>query len=558
MAALDATARDMLAETDVRELMRITTRVRELRRKLDAIRIACPLAFAELWQPACRACKRTMRHLGGLRHQCADCGTIEIRTSQQAAIRSMLADRDLSRFVLLGGNRSGKTEGLTQVCGAFAEGADSPTVKRWARINDLSLARIQPGPGRVWMIAQTFGAAIEYLRPKLSNYLPKGTALRAWGANAEGVAELPGGGVVVSKAVEQAKASRGGKNPFEGAAINAALFDEEPHVQLAVDSVDWRLIDFRGPTMFSMTPLSGWTPFLVRTVGHLREGQPAPAGLQVHHLHGEDNPHIDSAELLRRAERYPEAIQRARLRGEIVALDGRVHEGFERRIHVVESFLVPAGWVRFGAIDFGTRAPFCHLWAALDPADDVLHVYAEHYAAGLRTSEHAAHIWRFEACPACYPSDAELNSPEWWLWRLACVDGRHQCEVCGGTGRREPEMHTRWADPEALDARLTLNGEYDIATALAHKARRTGWEAIEDRLKPDAEGKPHLLIHDCCTSLIRELEGLTWLREEPGAREESELSVKGDDHAWDALRYLCVGIRRAGFGHYEDLEEESA
>ena len=65
----------------------------------------------------------------------------------------------------------------------------------------------------------------------------------------------------------------------------------------------------------------------------------------------------------------------------------------------------------------------------------------------------------------------------------------------------------------------------------------------------DAAGRPGIQIHDCCIETIREVENLTW-----DETRRAELETKGDDHAHDVLRYVCYGLRRAGYGRVESEE----
>lgn len=546
------------------------------KREIDRIRREHPLAFAVLWVPECDVCPHPSSvvsrgspwHRGmplvcieGRLHECPSCGERYQRTSQREAVRRLM-DPSVSEADLLGGNRSGKTDAGAQITAAYAEGNEAPAVRRWASINGLDISRIQPGPGRVWAVAQTFGAAREYVRPKLDLYLPGSTRRRSWGADNEAEADLPGGGVVVSKAIEQARGNRQGKNPFEGASIHLAWLDEEPQIRLAVDSIDMRLVDTRGLKLNTMTALSGWTEYLADRLGWYRDGKPPPPGVRLEHLYGEHNPHIDAEELRRRLARRPQAAQRARLRGEIVALEGQVHPEFNRALHVVPAFDPPTEWRRFQAIDFGVRDPFVSTWAAQAP-DDVLHVYRLYYQPERTIRHHAQIIHAAEACPACW-GDVAFGARE-WTERLILARRRQspcpacrgeqaarrqcgvcqrtgQCATCGGTGRREPAMAHRWADPAGKSDAMTLTTEYAIETTPALHDRRQGYEAIVDRLTPDAEGRPHLVIHDTCSAAIREMEGLTW---ENG--KVAEMAVKGADHFWDTLRYLCLGLVRYGY-----------
>lgn len=91
--------------------------------------------------------------------------------------------------------------------------------------------------------------------------------------------------------------------------------------------------------------------------------------------------------------------------------------------------------------------------------------------------------------------------------------------------------------------------ELGISTAAAIKDRRAGYEALCGRLAL-VHGAAGIVIHDCCVNTIREMEGLLWVERAPGvvsAKEEKGMEVKGDDHAWDCLRYLALGLERLGY-----------
>ena len=92
----------------------------------------------------------------------------------------------------------------------------------------------------------------------------------------------------------------------------------------------------------------------------------------------------------------------------------------------------------------------------------------------------------------------------------------------------------RWADPEDASTNLTIIRDYDLQVWPAQKAITFGVNAVAARLAPDVEGRPHLVIHDCCVNLLREIAGYVWAAD--------GRPLKRDDHAMDALRYGVVGI----------------
>ena len=425
----------------------------------------------------------------------------------------------------------------------MALGRNDPAVKEWARINRADLSRIQEGPGRVWAVSLTWDTAMEFMRPAIEGYLPPGCVGKNWTQKGQATMTLPNGGVIVNKVVEQ------GRDAFQGAKIHGLWWDEEPRDDGVVKEGRLRLADHHGLEVFTLTPLSGWTPLMRSLVGWEDKGEAPPAD-EAHPppLDGEDNPHVPASYLRKLIGTGFDAASRKK--GAITEAEGRVHPGFRREIHVVRSFPIPTDWRRFTAIDFGVRDPFVHTWGALAP-DDVLHIYRERYQPERTTLDHAQAIHEAELCPSCWPggeTPAVVGSPDWWTWLIAGAQGQAMgpdgvtiCQDCKGTGRRE-YVEMRWADPEDTNSIATLHRQYDIRCMPAVKARRAGYDAVERRLALDAERRPHIVIHDCCPNAIREMTGLQWAPQTSA----DEMKVKGDDHAWDTIRYLCLGLERAG------------
>ena len=105
------------------------------------------------------------------------------------------------------------------------------------------------------------------------------------------------------------------------------------------------------------------------------------------------------------------------------------------------------------------------------------------------------------------------------------------------------------ADPEDRGARLSLAREHGIPTVAAKKERgsiRSGINCISERLAINPiSGRPALVVHECCTNLIREMEGYCWAPSK-GA-EVKDKPAPGSDHAIDALRYICSKLARSTF-----------
>jgi len=386
--------------------------------------------------------------------------------------------RHLLTFIL-GGNRTGKSEGGAQLAVAYALGRHDPATRAWLQNNRLPQRLIPVKPSTVIAVALTHKDSKAYVRPKIQRYAPRDTYYRKWLAEDQAEAIFPGGGKIVCKCVRQ------GRRAFQGTAVHLVWFDEEPDDYQVVLEAMRGLIDYGGRMIFTMTCLDGWTELLKR---HVRRPSNDTA---VHYLDSFDNPWVANENIKRILAHFDEATAETRRTGAIRVLEGRVYTAFSRARHVVEPFEIPGDWTRIRVWDFGTRNPTCVLWVALDPADDTMVVYREHYKAEWTLRQHAEHV-------------------------------RHL------TGNEEIE--TTVADPADAGAILALESEHEIPVTGAKKSVLTGIGRVQERLRLDAEGKPHLLVFNTCVNTVDEFEGYKWAP-------SKEAPVKKDDHAMDCVRY---------------------
>lgn len=211
-------------------------------------------------------------------------------------------------------------------------------------------------------------------------------------------------------------------------------------------------------------------------------------------------------------------VRKERLRhGRWVAAEGVVYEEFDRGVHVVEPFTIPAGWRRIRSIDFGYTNPFVCLWLALDP-DGRAYLYRELYRAGRLVEDHAREILRL--------SEGE-------------------------------RVEATVADHDAED-RATLH-RHGIVTAPATKAVTLGIQAVQARLRPAGDGRPRLYLFRGAlvgrdeqlaqarkpVSTADEFETYSWPKD-AGGRAVKEEPVKVDDHGMDALRYAVAYLDPLG------------
>lgn len=241
----------------------------------------------------------------------------------------------------------------------------------------------------------------------------------------------------------------------------------------------------------------------------------------------EDNPRYwangkwtaDGERYMARLERLT-GVRYLRLRQGIWAgVEGQVYDEWDDAIHVLDPFEIPQDWPRYRAVDFGFTNPFCCQWFAHD-WDGRLYLYREFYGTSRIVSDWATLIKKH----------SEGERIEWTVCDHDAED-RATLEACG------------------------------IRTIPAFKAVKPGLEAVQERLRRDATGKPNLFIlrnalverdpilverkKPTCT--LEEIPGYVWappLANRP-AKEEP---MKKDDHGVDCCRYLVAEVDRVRGG----------
>ncbi len=174
-----------------------------------------------------------------------------------------------------------------------------------------------------------------------------------------------------------------------------------------------------------------------------------------------------------------------------VPLEGAVYPEFSSKIHLIDEQQVP--WDRIvgyvNGLDFGHSVPTAFLVGALDD-DDNLYIIDEHYAAKLLFSDHADNI------RAVYQ---------------------------GGPIIRDH-------DPQAA-AELE---ELRISTLPARKEVHLGINAVRSRLVR----KKLFIVRGAAPNLVGEFGSYIW-------KPKGDAPMKLNDHAMDALRYMCVALDHA-------------
>ena len=198
----------------------------------------------------------------------------------------------------------------------------------------------------------------------------------------------------------------------------------------------------------------------------------------------------------------PEVERRRLLEGDWDVTDGAAFAEFDRSRHVVEPFEIPRSWARIRAADYGYSSPSCVLWGAID-FDGNLWIYRELYGKGFTGEQLAERIL-----------ELEYDDP---TIQTAVLD--ESCFSRTGHGLSIAESMNR------LNLRFMAS----------NRDRLAGKIEMHKRLGDNDLGEPRLRIFNNCKHLIRTLPTLPLSKTNP-----EDVDTKADDHAYDALRYMCM------------------
>lgn len=203
----------------------------------------------------------------------------------------------------------------------------------------------------------------------------------------------------------------------------------------------------------------------------------------------------------------PDGIRQAWLDGNWDIFVGQYFSMWDKELHVVAPFVLPAYWRRYVTMDYG-RDMFACYFIAVDEQGKA-YVYKEIYQSGLLVTKAAELLQSMttEEISAYYaPPD---------LWNKHSDTGRSTADIFAEQG---------------------------IGLVKANNDRVHGWYDLAEWLKPvlDEQGKKtaRLRIFENCHNLIRTLPMLQYDEKNPNdcAKEPHELT-----HAPDAIRYFVAG-----------------
>lgn len=384
---------------------------------------------------------------------------------------------------------------------------------RGFRLLTTYLARLRPNTNILFLRRTLEQLRKNHMRPWLRE-MPQGWA--TWKAS-EKVWEYPNGSLVAMGSCQY----EADVQDLLGAEWDYVVIDElTTFTEFIVDMVCTRLrtTGEHAPKLIAGTNPGGvghaWVKarWVDRTATENSEGEPISLdSYQFIKASLADNPAVNAEEYIKRLGPLPASLRKAYLEGDWDIYAGQFFPAFRRATHVIPagSIDIPRAWPRFMAMDYGGTAKNATLWAAYDKANDRIYVYRERVRAGASVETNAKEI-------------------------LAACNG--------------DALRSRRADPSIWNKtqadRTSLFDQFVAAGLTWQKAtndRAAGWALITRYLevggRPD--GRPGLLILDCCPDLITALPSLVYDERRP---EDIKEGSAVNDHSPDALRYLVASI----------------
>lgn len=298
------------------------------------------------------------------------------------------------------------------------------------------------------------------------------------------------------------KAFNQGRALFQGRAIHSCHCDEQCRYDFLsiLHEIQARLMKHNGQLSWSMTPIDP-QPDLEERIEDLPETDEVfYADLNNNRI--SRGGYIPDKRIDNMIDEWPEEVQATRVKGHFASFYGAVYKTFSRQVHVVEPFVIPSTWERYGAVDFGFTNPFVFLWLARDK-DSNWYVYREYFQSKMTIGEHIENLKPIL--------------------------------------KRRP-LKMIYADPENAEDRESMK-RAGMRTKSARKDVARGIEVVQTKLKIKRNGKPNLFIFNTCRNTCREMAAYHYPKG-TSTRNPKDIPEQKNDHTLDALRYGMYSVER--------------
>jgi phage terminase large subunit-like protein len=405
----------------------------------------------------------------------------------------------------LGGNRSGKTRAGAQEVLWYATGTHP-------------FRKVSP-PVDLWAVSLDFPTSRDVAQPIIREVLGQRYMKRMY--EADKILELTNGSTIGFKSVDA------GWEKFQGTAKDLIWFDEEPTWDVYQECL-MRVVDRHGSIIGTMTPLHGMTWVYDEIYSPWQERSSEDIECFIASIY--DNPYVKETERKFIEDKYFDEEREARLSGRFVSFAGLIYKEFNRDIHIVKRFVIPASWTKFRGLDPGINNPTACIWLAISPENEH-YIYDEYCETDANVEQNAGRIKQQTGL-------AEISAT--YIDPSAC--------------NRNP------AHPQLKSLRDEY-AKFDVYTVPGNNDVLFGINRVKEKLRINEKTKkPSLYIFDDCMMTLRELVRYRWdtYRHHPEEKNPKERPKKVMDHLMDALRYIEAAdpIHLGGYADI-DIKEET-
>lgn len=219
-----------------------------------------------------------------------------------------------------------------------------------------------------------------------------------------------------------------------------------------------------------------------------------------------------------------DGLVKAWLDGDWSAVEGAFFDEWNEKTHTLKPFAVPAHWLRFRSMDWGSARPFSVGWWAVASDDYPI--------SGGRTIQRGALLRYREWYGASKPNvGLKLTAGEVANGILAREAGE---DIAYGV--LDPACFAEDGGPSIAERMADLGVHFSPADnkRVSRRGAMGGWDLLRARLRGTDDG-PMLFVFDTCRDFLRTV---PVLQHDPAKAED--LDTDAEDHAADETRYACA------------------
>jgi hypothetical protein len=246
-----------------------------------------------------------------------------------------------------------------------------------------------------------------------------------------------------------------------------------------------------------------------------------------------------------------EDLVKAWLEGDWTVVQGAFFSEWRLAKHVIKPFDIPADWLRFRSMDWGSASPGSVGWWAVVGDDTPL----GNSSSNVDVSSGQDGTSGLRGRTKTLPRGCLVRYREWYIasgpgtgLKLTAEEvaeriKEHERGDKISYGVLDPSTFKEDGGPSIAERMARSHGIHFRPADNKRVSRGThvgsgpmgGWDQMRARLKGDSEGRPMLVVFDNCLDFIRTVPALQHDLDRP-----EDLDTEAEDHVADEARYACM------------------